>query len=235
MIKIVRRADLLDPPGVHHHDAVGERHRLDLIVGDVDRRRAEPAWSRARSARISTRSLASRLESGSSNRKTFGLARWRGRWRRAGAGRRKARRGGRSKRIGRWICRVSATRVFLAASAAGTAMAAERRCSRRPSCAGRARSSGNHRRRRGRRRMPLTLPPADRDGAAPIDSSPRSCAASSTCRSRRGRPAPRIPCRNVKADAAQSPQLSSYRFTTLRNATSAMDQPLVAPAVSPAM
>ncbi len=30
-------ADLLDLARVHHDDAVGERHRLDLIVGDEDR------------------------------------------------------------------------------------------------------------------------------------------------------------------------------------------------------
>src|SRR5262249_10998933 len=30
------RAGLLDRAGAHHHDAVGERHRLLLVVGDVD-------------------------------------------------------------------------------------------------------------------------------------------------------------------------------------------------------
>ena len=37
MIELVRRTDLLDPPMVHHHDPVGQRHRLDLVVRDVDR------------------------------------------------------------------------------------------------------------------------------------------------------------------------------------------------------
>ena len=37
------RADLLDLAAVQHNDPVGERHRLDLVVGDVDRRGVEPA------------------------------------------------------------------------------------------------------------------------------------------------------------------------------------------------
>ena len=32
----MRRADLLDAPLVHHHDSVGERHRLHLVVRHVD-------------------------------------------------------------------------------------------------------------------------------------------------------------------------------------------------------
>ena len=36
-----RPADLLDPPGIHHHDAVGHGHRLGLVVGDVDEGAAE--------------------------------------------------------------------------------------------------------------------------------------------------------------------------------------------------
>ena len=38
-VEVLRGGDLLDPAVVHHHDAVGERHRLDLVVGDIDRRR----------------------------------------------------------------------------------------------------------------------------------------------------------------------------------------------------
>src|SRR4051794_4816024 len=37
VIEFVRRADLFDAAVVHHHDAVGQRHRFDLVVGDVDR------------------------------------------------------------------------------------------------------------------------------------------------------------------------------------------------------
>jgi hypothetical protein len=35
--KLLRRADLLDDAVVHDHHAVGQRHRLDLVVRDVDR------------------------------------------------------------------------------------------------------------------------------------------------------------------------------------------------------
>ena len=41
VIELHRRADLRDDAVVEHHDLVGERHRLDLIVGDVDHRRLE--------------------------------------------------------------------------------------------------------------------------------------------------------------------------------------------------
>ena len=41
VVEVERLADLLDAARVHHHDAVGERHRLDLVVGDIDDRRAE--------------------------------------------------------------------------------------------------------------------------------------------------------------------------------------------------
>ncbi len=41
MIEIVGRADLLDQAGIHDHHAVGQGHRLDLIMGHVDRRRAD--------------------------------------------------------------------------------------------------------------------------------------------------------------------------------------------------
>ena len=45
VVEFERRADLLDPAGVHDDDAVGHGHRLDLVVGDVDdgRRRAAGA------------------------------------------------------------------------------------------------------------------------------------------------------------------------------------------------
>ena len=60
-------------PLAQHGDAVAHRHRLDLVVRDVDRRRAELAAGCARSPRASaTRSLASRFESGSSIRNAAG-------------------------------------------------------------------------------------------------------------------------------------------------------------------
>ena len=41
VVELERRADLLDAAVVHHDDAVGHRHRLDLVVRDVDRRRLQ--------------------------------------------------------------------------------------------------------------------------------------------------------------------------------------------------
>ena len=41
MVDLVRRADLLDPAVVQDRDARGHRHRLLLVVGDVDERRAD--------------------------------------------------------------------------------------------------------------------------------------------------------------------------------------------------
>ena len=43
VVDLERRADLLDTSLVHHHDAVRDRQRFFLIVGDVDRRDAELA------------------------------------------------------------------------------------------------------------------------------------------------------------------------------------------------
>ena len=42
VVELERRADLLDQAVVHDHDLVGHGHRLDLVVGDVDRRGLEP-------------------------------------------------------------------------------------------------------------------------------------------------------------------------------------------------
>ena len=39
--EVERRALLLDHAVLHEHDPVGERHRLDLVVGDVDHRRGD--------------------------------------------------------------------------------------------------------------------------------------------------------------------------------------------------
>ena len=41
-VERLRRVDLLDRAVAHHRDARAERHRLDLVVRDVDRRDAEP-------------------------------------------------------------------------------------------------------------------------------------------------------------------------------------------------
>ena len=40
-VHLDRRADLFDASLAHHDDAVGERHRLELVVRDVDHRRPE--------------------------------------------------------------------------------------------------------------------------------------------------------------------------------------------------
>ena len=42
VVELLRAADLLQLALAHHRDAVAERHRLGLVVGDVDGRRLEP-------------------------------------------------------------------------------------------------------------------------------------------------------------------------------------------------
>ena len=42
VVEVERRADLLDVAVAHDHDAIGHRHRLDLVVGDIDGRGPEP-------------------------------------------------------------------------------------------------------------------------------------------------------------------------------------------------
>ena len=63
LVDLRRRRELLQPPALHHRDAVRHRHRLELVVGDVDHRRARaggaarparPACSRAAWRRGST-------------------------------------------------------------------------------------------------------------------------------------------------------------------------------------
>src|SRR2546427_11806247 len=41
VVELEWRSDLLDAAIVHHDDAIGHRHRLDLIVRDIDRRRLQ--------------------------------------------------------------------------------------------------------------------------------------------------------------------------------------------------
>ena len=50
---LARRALLLDPALVHHHDEVGQRHGLVLAVGDVDEGDAELASAAASARRAS--------------------------------------------------------------------------------------------------------------------------------------------------------------------------------------
>ena len=42
LVDRLRRAFLDDPAGIHHHHAVGQDHRLALVVRDEDRRDADP-------------------------------------------------------------------------------------------------------------------------------------------------------------------------------------------------
>ncbi len=53
VVDFIRRAELLDLALVHDGDAVGQRHRLDLVMRHIDRRRLKlaldvlelaPAW-----------------------------------------------------------------------------------------------------------------------------------------------------------------------------------------------
>ena len=40
--KCLRRPDLFNPPGRKHDDLVGQSHRLDLIMGEIDHHRHQP-------------------------------------------------------------------------------------------------------------------------------------------------------------------------------------------------
>src|SRR5690606_24974928 len=41
LIDAARRVDLLEPTGAQHRDPIAQRHRLGLVMGDVDRRRLQ--------------------------------------------------------------------------------------------------------------------------------------------------------------------------------------------------
>ena len=47
VVDLLRRAELLDDAVVHHDDLVAHLHRLELVVGDVDRGRAHAVVQRA--------------------------------------------------------------------------------------------------------------------------------------------------------------------------------------------
>ena len=66
-------AGLLDPAVVHHHDEVGQRHRLVLAVGDVDEGDAELASAASSAPRAcGSRRNGSSADSGSSSSSTCG-------------------------------------------------------------------------------------------------------------------------------------------------------------------
>ena len=147
-----RRADL-DDAAVHEDgDAVGERHRLFLVVRDVDRGDAERALQRA-AARGASRGAAWRRGWRAARRAGTGAAGARSRApaRSAAAGRRRA---GRACAAAGGRCRpcaaASATARSISAARDADHLQREADVLRRPSCADRARSSGTPSRRRAR-------------------------------------------------------------------------------------
>ncbi len=74
MIDLKRRADLLDAPARSAPPAGRPASSFQLVMGDVKRCRAETPFAACGFHRAwRTRSLASRFDSGSSNRKAAGL------------------------------------------------------------------------------------------------------------------------------------------------------------------
>ena len=151
VVELLGVSDLLEHAAAHHRDAVPERHRLDLVVRDVDRRDVRARCCRRfSSVRICMRSLASRLESGSSIRNAFGsrtiarpiATRWR--WPPESCAGLRSRMLGEVEDLGR----LSTALVDLGLLDLAL-LAARRPCSRAPSCAGTARSSGRPSRCRG--------------------------------------------------------------------------------------
>ena len=91
VVELERLADLLDHAVLHHHDPVAQGHRLDLVVGDVDRRGAQPLVQLLELDPHLHAQLG--VEVARAARRTgtpWDRARWRGPARRAGAGRPRA-------------------------------------------------------------------------------------------------------------------------------------------------
>ena len=136
-------------PVLQDRDAVPERHRLGLVVRDVDGRHAELVVQALDLRAHLHAQLASRFDSGSSIRNTSARGRSRGPSRRAAAVRRRAvpacARGSslEPEQLG-----ASSTRALDVAPCGTLRSAARKRCSPPPSSAGRARSSGTPSRRR---------------------------------------------------------------------------------------
>ena len=144
------------------------RHRLDLVVGDVDGRGLEPVLQLEQSRRASARAAWRR---GSRAARRTGTpracARWRGRARRAGAGRpRAAWACGRAASSMPRIAAASFTSASISSGRVPCGSAGRTRCSRAPSCAGRARSSGTPSRCRGPWAHVVDHPVADADRAS---------------------------------------------------------------------
>ncbi len=91
LVDLARGADLSDTAGVHDDDAVGERHRLDLVVRDIDRGDAEPRRAAAATPCASGCEAWRRGWRAARRRGTLrACARWHGRSPRAVAGHRRA-------------------------------------------------------------------------------------------------------------------------------------------------
>ena len=148
---LLRRPELLELAVRHHRDPVAERHRLDLVVRDVDRRDAQ--------ARVQALQLGAHLDAELrvevrerlvEQERASARARAPGPSRRAGAARRRAAPAGVSAgRRGRASCSPHGPGGRSPPSASCAASVRTRgSCTR--SCAGRARSSGRPSRCRGR-------------------------------------------------------------------------------------
>ena len=141
--QLLGRVALLQHAAAHDRDALAERHRLDLVVGDVDRRHAEPLVQARelrphRDAQLGVEVAQAARPSGTPPAR----ARSRGPWRRAGAGRRTARpacapSSRRARGSARPRRRGARSRASPSCAASGRS-----RGSRARSGAGRARSSG---------------------------------------------------------------------------------------------
>ena len=188
--QLLRRADLADHAVAQHHDAVGQRQRLLLVVRDVDRGRSR-AWRGCGGSRPASPAAAWRRGWTAARPSAPAAARprWRGRSRRAAAGRRRAGPGSLSScPCSRTSAIASSTRRAISALATPLHQQAEADVRAHASCAGTARSSGTPCRSRA---APAA---ACRCAARPARCRRRSAAAGrrgssapSTCRSRTGR------------------------------------------------
>ena len=145
---VARGAHLLDEPVVHDHDAVGERHRLDLVVGDV----IDGRVPRRGAADLDAHLLAQRrveVRQRLVEQEHPGGARSPAPSRHAGAGRPRAARAPVDRSPSSSIVAASSTRASISAADAWRSSAGTP-CSRARSCAGRARSPGRPSRRRAR-------------------------------------------------------------------------------------
>ena len=153
-VDLRRRADLLQDALVHDGDPVGERHRLDLVVGDVDRGRAvldvQPLQFGAhvlaqlgveRADRLVHQQRLRPAHQRPADRDALHVA-----------ARQRRRPSVEQMLDAAAPARPRAPRASIVAPALAGRRAAERRCSRRRSGADRARRAGRRRRCRGRRR-----------------------------------------------------------------------------------